>query len=113
MALLAVRCSALLCRTKPTGEDDDAAKPRRPENTKRETQVLAASIAETTKEKEAAAQHQAHLPQKAAQPTMRKTDELNAAFCGQVERLVVAKLNRLRRSCCARKYWQQYRNVNV
>ena len=53
MPLFAVWCSALLCRTKPTGEDDDAAKPRRPENTKRETQVLAASIAETTKEKEA------------------------------------------------------------
>ena len=40
-----------------------------------------------------------------------KTDKMNTAFCGQVERLVVAKLNRLRRDSCARKYLQQRRNA--
>ncbi len=56
MALLAVGCSALLCRTKPIDAGDDAATQNKRENTKHETQVLAASIEETAKEKEAAAQ---------------------------------------------------------
>ena len=43
----------------------------------------------------------------------RKTDELNAAFCGQVERLVLAKLDRLPCDSCARKYWRESRSAET
>ena len=76
MALLAVGCSALLCRTKPTDEDDDATKPRGPEKTKRALQVLAAPIAQIAKEKKQ--RHNAKL-------TCRKKRRANYAVRRRIE----------------------------
>ncbi len=87
MALLAVWCSALLCRTKPTGKEDDTATQQGRENTQNGAQVLAASIAEKTKEKEAAAQRQAHPP-----PEAERGGTTSGAVGGRVQRLVVLRL---------------------
>ena len=36
---------------------------------------------------------------------------MNAAFCGQVQRLVLPKLDTFGEDCCTRKYLQQRRNA--
>ena len=62
--------------------------PRGQGNTKRETQVLAALIAQATQQNEAAAQRQAQLPLTAG-TKLAETDKMNIAVSGQLQRFVM------------------------
>ena len=109
MPLFAVRWSALLCRTKPTG-----GMTTRPNCTDKRTQnarrkYLQRQLRRPYKQRSSGTTLSS--PAAKSENQAAKTDKMNTAFCGQVERLVVAKLNRLRRDSCARKYLQQRRNA--